>query len=408
MGRFLTRERFGRPQVLAGVLLLLFLAQCVWLVNRSLGWTPDHAEVLRIREGLGQWHGQWIAGTFSGARPPAWDDGPLAWVQNEGYDSNHSALWYLVASAPLLVRPEAPPAGGYWSWLTRAPYLLFGLLLGGSLWYVSRRLYGNAGGYIALALYCFSPGMIRASALWFVPPEMAAVWGAFGAVFTAIAVAHTLYAPREVVLWNWRRILLLGLSLLLAVGSQFSLLVLVPVALGFMLYVAPTRRAAAALIWAAACAIGLLLLYACYFFQARTFWQAMCHASFLGVAGSAFAMPGAYGKTLAELGQGSPALMVALPVGLIAYLAWPRARYFGNAAPLLVSLLFVLLRVGTPHHPGLGFELVALPFLFVFVAGISSDLLESSARSLVLACLWGLLTANGLWNLWELARAGRG
>jgi len=33
-------------------------------------------------------------------------------------------------------------------------------MLGGSLWYVARRLYGNAGGYIALALYCFSPAMI--------------------------------------------------------------------------------------------------------------------------------------------------------------------------------------------------------------------------------------------------------
>ena len=83
-----------------------------------------------------------------------------------------------------------------------------------------------------------------------------AAWGAFGAIFTAIAVAHTLYAPREVVLWNWRRIMLLGLSLALAVGSQFSLIVVVPVALAFMLYLAPTRRMAALAIWAVACGIG--------------------------------------------------------------------------------------------------------------------------------------------------------
>src|SRR4029077_11853972 len=84
-----------------------------------------------------------------------------------------------------------------------------------------------------------------------------------------IAVAHTLYAPREVVLWNWRRIVLLGLSLALAVGSQFSLLIVLPAALAFMLYLAPTRRMAALAIWAVACGIALLLGYASYFFHAR-------------------------------------------------------------------------------------------------------------------------------------------
>jgi len=61
--------------------------------------------------------------------------------------------------------------------------------------------------------------------------------------------------------------------------------------------------------------------------------------------------------------------------------------------------------IGTPHYPGLGFQIVAVPFLLVFVAGISADLLETRHRNLVLACLWGLLTANALWNLAELARA---
>ena len=84
--------------------------------------------------------------------------------------------------------------------------------------------------------------IITTSAGLFVDPEMGAVWASFGAVFTAIAVAHTLYAPREVVLWNWRRILLLSLSLVLAVGSQSSLVILLPLTLGFMLWVAPTRR----------------------------------------------------------------------------------------------------------------------------------------------------------------------
>ena len=30
------RERAGKPQYIAGTLLLVFLAQCLWLVSRSL------------------------------------------------------------------------------------------------------------------------------------------------------------------------------------------------------------------------------------------------------------------------------------------------------------------------------------------------------------------------------------
>src|SRR5713226_6126059 len=287
MGGFFTRERFGRPQVLAGLLLLLFVAQCLWLMNRGLRLRPDSGEVLRIRQGLGQWHGERIAGTLSRARREAWENLPPGWaqpgwIQNDGYDSNHSALWYLIASAPLLVRPGAAPSDGYLGWPARAPCLIFGALLGASLWYVSRRLYGNAGGYIALGLYCFSPGIIQSSALWFAQPELGAAWGAFGAIFTAIAVAHTLYAPREVVLWNWRRIVLLGLSLALAVGSQFSLVIVVPMALAFMLYVAPIRRAAALVIWIAACVVGFGLLFGMYFFHAHAFAESMRRAIFWG------------------------------------------------------------------------------------------------------------------------------
>ena len=293
-------------------------------------------------------------------------------------------------------------------WLAALPYLIFGLLLGASLWYVGRRLFGNAGGYIALALYCFSPGIIRASAVWSAEPEVGAAWGAFGAIFTAIAVAHTLYAPREVVLWNWRRIVLLGLSLALAVGSQFSLIVVVPAALAFMLYLAPTRRPAAVTIWAVACGIALLICYSSYFFHAGAFWQGIRHASFLEISGKAYAMPQAYHQVLAQLGQITPALVVALPVALITYFAWPRARYFGNTAPLLVAVLFLLLAMGMPHYPGLGFQFMAVPFVFIFVAGIAADLLETRHREIVLAAIAGLLVANAAWNLWELARVGRG
>jgi hypothetical protein len=134
----------------------------------------------------------------------------------------------------------------------------------------------------------------------------------------------------------------------------------------------------------------------------------MRHASFFPVTWQAFAMAGAYQRVLSQLAQSSPVLVIALPAALIAYAAWRRARYFGNTAPLLVAVLFLLLGLGTPHYPGLGFELMAVPFLFVFVAGLAADLLESRQRPLVLACIWGLLLANALWNVGQLVWLQRG
>jgi hypothetical protein len=403
--------------VLASCLLLAFLAQCLWLVGKGgRPGTVDLAEIFRLERGSALWNSRGVTEVNVPVAPPtAEKEGPakesdssLRALENRGYDANHSPLWYLIAAAPLWLRPVAlqPENIRALHWSAALPYLMFGLLLGASLWYVARRLFGNAGGYVALALYCFSPGIVRACALWSAEPEVGAAWGAFGAIFTAIAVAHTLYAPREVVLWNWRRIVLLGLSLALAVGSQFSLVIVLPVALAFMLYLAPTRRLAALAIWAVACGISLLLGYASYFFHARAFFQGIRHASFLGISWKAYAMPKAYQQVLAQVGQSSPALVVALPVALITYFGWPRARYFGNTAPLLVAVLFLVLGLGAPHYPGLGFQFMAIAFLFVFVAGIAADLLETRYREIALAAIWGLLAANAAWNLWELARIG--
>ena len=413
MGQFFTRERFGQPQVVAGLLLLIFAGQCFWLLLR--GTRPldvDSAELFRVQEGSRQWRGEGVAGTPSLERLEAAASPPPDIEQNQGYDPDHSPLWYLLASAALVHWQDGSPSQTnlvpYWAWLARLPYIVLGVLLGASLWYVVRRLYGNAGGYIALVLYCFSPAILRHSTLWFAEPEMGAAWGTFGAIFTAIAVAHTLYAPREVVLWNWRRILLLGLSLALAVGCQFSLVILLPITLGFMLYVAPTRRLAALAIWAGACGVSLVLLLAAYAFHPAAFWPGMSHARFLGNTWQAFTMLGAYRRVWNELGQAGPSLMVMLPLALIVYFAWPRARYFGNSAPLLVAALFLAMALTTPHYPGAGFELMAIPFLFVFISGMAADLLETRNRAIVSACIWGLLAANALWNLMELARVGRG
>jgi hypothetical protein len=406
--RFFMHERFGKPQLIAGTLLLVFLGQCAWLASRSLGWGQlDENEWYRIDTGLRIWRGTTsphdIADAQLRAAPPA------RIRENDGIDPDHSELWYLITSLPLLVWPGSLPSSSlsYWGWLARGPAMLFGVLLGASLWYVARRLYGNEGGFVALTLYCFSPGMIRASSGWFAEPETGAAWGAFGAVFTAVAVAHTLYAPREVVLWNWRRIALLAVALALAVGSQYSLVVLAPLTLGFVLYLVPGRRAAAAVIWGAACILALAILFAAYGFRPAFFGEALTHAAWLPDTWSAFTMAETYREAVARIGQSSPVLLFALPATVATFFVWRRARYFGNWAPLLVGGLFLLMGLATPHYPGGGFLLVAVPFLFVFVAGITADLLETRYRILVSAGIFGLLCAYALWSLTELSRAGR-
>jgi hypothetical protein len=409
MTRFFTRERFGRPQFLAGSLLVAFLAQALWLVHSDLGALDSHgseglsaSEQVRIAAGWHQLHGRGIAGAPY-PDPPAL---PLEISHDDGFDTQHSPLLSLVTAAPLLAWPQRlinPESTPYWRWLPRLPFLAFGVFLGASLWYVARRLCGNTGGFLALTLYCFSPAMIQASAVWQTEPEILAAWGSFGAIFTAIAVAHTLYAPREVVLWNWRRIVLLGVSLAIAIGSQFSMIVVVPIALAFLLYLAPIRRGAALAIWAVACLVGLALLFAAYFFHPHAFSRGMHHASFSGATFRSFTVPAVYRQVAIEILRACPAFVLLLPVAITIYIAWPRTRYFGNTAPALVALLFTGLGMAHPDEAGGGFLLASIPFVLLFVSGVFADLMETRYRLLVTASVLGLVGADVLWTLIKLA-----
>jgi len=400
MSGIFSSQRFGKPQILAAALLLVFVGESAWLVAHEYPNATGEDELARIEEGLAQWRGLGIAGTPS-IRMPLWSVAGAT----ELYDHHHPPLWSLIAAAPLVVF-HVPPDSLRWLWLTRAPYILFGTLLGASLWYVARRLYGNAGGYIALTLYCFSPAVIRSCTLWVAEPDVAGAWGTFGAVFTAIAVSHSLYAPREVVLWNWRRIALLGVSLTLAVGSQFGLAVVIPVLLGFMLYLAPDRKRAAIAILAAACVVATLLLLASYFFHPALFLQGLKHARFLDANWRSIAMSGAYKQVVKEVAGSGPVLILLVPAALVVFMVWPRTRYFGNVAPLIMALLFLLQRVLSPHATGSVFSLTAVVFLFVFISGIVADLLETKSLESVSAILVGLVAANALWDLVGLARIG--
>ncbi|MFY9908511.1 MAG: hypothetical protein WCF22_05670 [Candidatus Sulfotelmatobacter sp.] len=411
MSRFFTRERFGRPQFLAGALLLIFLAQAVWLLRSDLRTSeaPSDAEQVRLAAGWRQIQGGAIAGAPYPDPPGALP--PDVSRDADGFDTEHSPLLPLLTAAPLLALPQRFLDAGfspYWRWLVHLPFLACGVFLGASLWYVARRLCGNTGGFLALALYCFSPAIIQATALWHTDPDIFAAWGSFGAIFTAIAVAHTLYAPREVVLWNWRRIVLLGVALAIAVGSEFSMIIVVPAALALMLYVAPIRRGAVFTILTVACCVAALLLYATYFFDAHAFFQGIAHASFWGATWRGFTIPGVYREVGSQALRGCPALIVLLPVAIATYVFWPRTRYFGNTAPGLVALLFLGLGMAHPHIAGAGFLLASIPFLLIFVSGAIADLMETSYRVLVTACVGGLLGAYVLWSLMALFHVSRG
>jgi hypothetical protein len=409
--RFLDPDSIGSPQYIAALLLFIYLLQCMWLIHVEVanGSLPDSNHELCIYHGLEQWRRGDIAGTPETLRSeaitglvPLGQAGHLR--VNGGYDRDRSPLYYLTCAAPLLVKPSAiSTQSTLGQWWTTTPYLFFGVMLGGSLWYVARRLYGNAGGYIALTLYCFSPAMIMSAAGSPDLGEIGGTWGAFGMLFTAIAVAHTLYAPREVVLWNTRRILLLGLSLFLAVANQFSLAPLALVGLLLMVWVAPVRPRAVIVIWTTAIAVGAVLLLLAYFARPVLLWHSLRHACWIDLEPAAFGSPVSYSQMLRWLFAGSPALILALPAALIAYIAWKRTRYFGNTAPLTIAALLAALTIASPNLPGNGFRLAFLVFFFVFVAGVFADLFETQHGALLEGCVFGLFTAAAFRNLIMLA-----
>ena len=97
----------------------------------------------------------------------------------------------------------------------RLPFVLFAVWLGGRLWWVARRLFGNEGGAFALGLYVLCPEVVR----YATHPnnEILALWGLYGLVYTAIGVAHALQGPRV----KWKpRIFLLATALGLTAAAH--------------------------------------------------------------------------------------------------------------------------------------------------------------------------------------------
>jgi hypothetical protein len=368
-------SRIGVPQLIALVFLLLFALQCVWfMVHRPL----TAIEGVYVESGL---------------------------LHLEGYSSANNAQH--TALVPLMAGVAARLSGAEkhvtefndYRVLIRLPFLMVGLLLGASLWYVARRLYGNIGGYVAIVLYCFSPLTIGSASE--AGPAIVAAWGGFGLIFTCIAVAHTLYAPREVVLWNWQRILLLGLSIAICIGAQFSLWVLLVPALLFMLWVGHVRPLSAIVIFVAACVVGIVLISCFYGFQPVAVAHALRSASWLEVSSAQFLSPGLSWLASTFFRENGLGLAILTFVTVITFVVWRRTRFFGTAAPLLVSLLLFSLGVRM-QFSAFVFWFVALPFLMLFMAGVSADLLESRYALAANAVVGGVLIANAMIDVYGL------
>jgi hypothetical protein len=379
MPKFFSPERFGVPQAIAVFLLLCFFAQCAYFVSHV---PLTQLEGTYLLEGIAILGGQTHGGTPQHSPLPA--------------------LVSVAGIAPYVLGRHAQVdqfSLDRLRWLVRAPFLIAGLMLGASLWYVARRLYGNAGGYCALALYAFSPAVIARSSL--AGPEILAAWACFGLIFTAIATAHTLYAPREVVLWNWKRIVLLGGSIGIAVGSQWSLVWLLVPALAFMFWAVPHRRAAAAVIVLAACCLAFVIVDVSFGASIPAMFRGLRNAHWLGLA----APTGVAIVPLASFWMNaSAATAVAFVVAVATFAAWRRPRFFGTLAPLIIALLLTAMGLLLPQSGGAANFFYALPFYMLFSAGVFADLVESRMPDAPIALIFVLVIGQAVYSIVGLMR----
>jgi hypothetical protein len=362
----LRRFRFNLPQRIAAGLLAVFLIQGLWLTSRQ---TLTDRDYQYARCGREMWE-----------RPS-----PLDGYFTSCGNIHDGVLAYRLAGLPLTVdlmaergldhfrKPEdrlVQAGGELSSWelrhqlthillLLRLPFLAAGCLLGGGLWWVTRRLYGNLGGYMALGLYCFSPAVLRAC----VAPnaEVLAALGVYGGVYTCIGVAHAMQGPRR----KWRpRIVLLTMAFGLAAAAHIAALPVVALmGLAAMLWVAEGRRSQVLPVVLLAVAGALVLVFACYGFSPDAFsYLFRSAAGFLWVS---LDPARRFFSALPNAG-----ITVAAGAAVVLFLGLRKSWYFGNIAPLLCALvLMALVMTGAPGSPWLW----SLPFLLTFVGGIFAD-----------------------------------
>jgi hypothetical protein len=351
--------RIGKPQVFAGLMLLAFVAQCLWTANTRK---------------LSDLEYRYIAFGLTGASGKAENPSPFTgWVA--ALPIRFTSLARKIATPSLSAALAVPRP-----WLLRLPFIVFGLWLGAALWWVARRLFDDEGGYVALALYCTSPAMITISTN--IGPEIILAWSSLGLIYTAIGVAHTLYAPPK----KWvPRIAILGLSIGFALATALWSFTLVLLAFGYMMYLAPGCRRRATIVLASAAIVGCALWAVIYWLTGNAGLEVKTilaqKPTLEAVINLAFA--------LSKWTDGY-VLVFLFIAALTAYGSWPRARYFGNTAPLLTGLTVVLLFSLVPAIR-IWTATLGLSFVFIFIGGMAADLLETRFRrpvTLILAaCL---------------------
>jgi hypothetical protein len=389
------RFRFNLPQRIAAGLLALFLMQGFWLTARQ---TLTDRDYQYARCGREMWE-----------RPEA-----LTGYYTTCGNIHDGVLGYRLAGLPLTLnllaervidlarKPEdrfVQTPGELSTWelrhqlthillLERLPFLLAGAVLGAGLWWVTRRLYGNLGGYTALTLYCFSPAVLRAC----VAPnaEILAALGVYGGVYTCIGVAHAMQGPRR----KWRpRIVLLTAAFGVAAASHIAALPVVALlGLAAMLWVAEGRRAQVLPVVLAAAAGALLLVFACYGFSPDAFSYVFRSAA--GLLWISLDPARRFFSSMANAG-----ITVASGAAAILYLGLRKSRYFGNTAPLFCFLALVLLvMTGAPGSPWLW----SLPFLLTFVGGVFADAYEGPRGRLAIAAAAAILLLQAVFCVMSL------
>ena len=390
----------GPAQRVAALLLLILFGECLWAIAHAPLSSDDYRYAHCGRE---MWErpsplqGYFTTcGNLNG-------DGTFAY-RLAGFPLTVQRLW-LLGTDQLRKPADRLYAGGslngttyearhelaYVKWLIRLPFVLFGAWLGGGLWWVARRLFGNEGGALALALYVFCPAVIAYAT---VPNnEVLALWGLYGVLYTAIGVAHALQGPRR----KWRpRILLLTVALGLTATAH-----LLAAILGFFVgsvlffYLAERRRSYVAQIMIFAALGAVLIVFAGFSFRPSAFSFVFTGGS-VRVWASLEALRSFFNRP-ANLG-----ILVASAVSLILYLTSRRSRYFGNTVPLvMLLLLFPLYTTQVISAPWLW----ALPFLFTFIGGVFADVLETRQRKIFLLLSGAVVLAQAV-VCWRALAAG--
>lgn len=381
----------GRPQRLAALLLLVFLAECLWVISRQQISSDDYRYARCGRE---MWEKPSpLAGYFTTCGN-LHGDGTFAY-RVAGFPLTAQRL-LLLASDKFRKPADRLYAGGaldgstyearhqlgYVKYLLHLPFVLFAMWLGAGLWWVARRLFGNEGGFLALALYSFCPAVVE----YAVRPnnEVLAMWGLYGLVYTGMGVAHAFQGPRR----KWKpRIILLTIALGLTASAHLLAGMFGFVAsIVLMFYLAERRRSAVLLVLTYAGLGALAIQFAFFGFRLAPFTYV-----FTGGGGRFWFATDGVRNFLHDQSEW-PAL-IGLLIASIIYAAARRSRYFGNTAPLVVFLavaFFVTTQVSSAPW------LWSLPFLFTFIGGVFADALETKHRKLFLATSGMLVLTQAL------------